>query len=296
MVEESTKALEEEWADKAEAASTQEAEEKKAKTEHDRSTESARAGAGGATQMLLSETHKKRRTDTKTKDCVAPTAAVRSVPPDAQPLATAISKQESKLSQKQVQTLEEGGKQIACNPLQLQLYRAMRSYSQLTPADKLKERRYAGLGLGKTTQYGKGKHSVAHVGNGGTPSATLSSERRQQQQQSRDRAAKIQEQCPRCSSSGIEGLPCVCRHALLGANAHSLPPAKSLLSLLPKLPHKRLLVLPRLEPGGEEKERTKGASHNDPRLSGNCSSPFCWPAASWQHLQSLLLLPGDCRQ
>lgn len=266
MVEESTKALEEEWADKAEAASTQEEEEEKAKTEHSRSTESARPGGGGTTRMQLSQTHKNRQTGIKTKNCVAATVGAESAPTVAQPPSGAIPKQNSKVNQRQ-----EQDKRLASNPLQLQLYRAMRSYSQMPPADKLKERRYAGLGLGRTSLHGKGYFSVGYGGKRDKPSA-LSLQ--QQQLQAQDRAAKVREQCPCCGPSGIEGLPCVCHHALLGSHAESLPPAKSLLSLLSKLPHKRLLVLPALKPDGEETEHIKAVSHDDPRLSGDCLPSF----------------------
>ena len=256
VVEESTKALEEEWADKAEADRTQEEEE------------------------MATMEHNKRQTDDviiKTNPAPAATAATD------EPVA-ATPKQNSTLNQEQVQMqkLEELRQRVASNPMQLHLYRAMRFYSQLTPADKLKERRYAGLGLGKTTQHGRSdrnpggihshQHQHQHQSLDPHPARQRHDSQHQQQQATMDwqTAAKVREQCPRCGPNGIDGVPCVCRHALLGARAHSLPPPLTLMSLLPKLPHKRLMVLPALKPDGDETHRTtKVVSHDDPRLSGN---------------------------
>ena len=41
----------------------------------------------------------------------------------------------------------------ASSAMQLQLYAALRSYSQLTPSEKMKSLRYAGLGLGKAEEH-----------------------------------------------------------------------------------------------------------------------------------------------
>ena len=243
-MEESTKQLEEEWADRAEAESQAEEEREKeakrlAKEQLERDREDAADnsmkleptvvdGAGGEKIPVG---------DGEDEDEVQAAARVAMPPPQALGASSAM---------------------------QLQLYSALRSYSQLTPAEKMKSRRYAGLGLGQTEE-----HALAPQ----NPHAPIDWQT----------AAKVREQCPRCSPTGIEGLPCVCRQGVLTAHQQKKLPAPSLAPLFGKLPHKRLLAAPapaEVAGGLPPPPMPEPVPHDDPRLAGTppTSIHFVCPA------------------